>query len=144
MDLTTVIPVNTIRNTLLITLLCACPVALASPMYKWVDEEGNVHYEQFAPTDRASEKLDSKSSEVLPPPQSAGQNKELDQPPPAVTEDEASRVKRQNCEAAKRNLDIYVRHNRIKQPDGSELVLSEEMREEKMRQAEEDIKQFCE
>jgi hypothetical protein len=113
-------------------------------MYKWVDDEGNIHYDQFPPPDRTAEKLKGSTSGGAQPPSKPETKEEThDQPPPAITEDETSRVKRQNCEAAKRNLDIYTRHNKIKQSDGSELVLSEEMREERIQQAEEDIKNFC-
>lgn len=143
MDVKTVMHKQVIRNLALIILLGACSAIQAATMYKWVDEEGNVHYDQSPPTDRESEKLESDTGAKTPNAPDASE-KTADQPPPAPTEDENTRIKKQNCEAARRNRDIYKRSEKIRQPDGTELTLSDEMRAEKLRQVEEDIKKYCE
>jgi hypothetical protein len=143
MDFRIGIPSSLIRNFALIILLGSCSAVQAAAMYKWVDDEGNIHYDQSPPADRESERLEGPET---PSPEATPESaKEVtDQSPPAVTEDENTRIKRQNCEAARRNQELYKRSDKILQPDGSELVLSDEMRAERLRQVAEDIKKFCE
>lgn len=141
MDLSRIMLTPAIRNFALIVLFGLCSATQAATMYKWVDDDGNVHYDQSPPTDRESEKLESKTSTKTPTPAAAEQASDQ---PPKVTEDDNTRIKKQNCEAARRNLEIYKRSAKILQPDGTELVLSDEMRAEKLRQVQEDIKKFCE
>lgn len=144
MDFRTGIPSNFLRNFVFIILLGSCSAVQAAAMYKWVDDEGNIHYDQSPPADRESEKLEGPAgtpSQQTPP---ASTKEGADQAPPAVTEDENTRIKRQNCDAARRNQELYKRSDKILQPDGTELVLSDEMRAERLRQVAEDIKKFCE
>lgn len=142
MDLRQMILTPAIRNFALIVMFGLCSAAQAATMYKWVDDDGNVHYDQSPPSDRESEKLESKTGAKAPTPPTTAEQA-ADQPP-KVTEDENARIKKQNCEAARRNQEIYKRSAKILQPDGTELVLSDEMRAEKLRQVQEDIKKFCE
>jgi len=138
MDVKMVMRTKFIRNIALIVLLGSCSALQAATMYKWVDDEGNVHYDQSPPSDRESEKLESDTGTKAATPPAAPADQ-----PPVITEDENTRIKQQNCEAARRNQDIYKRSEKIRQPDGTELVMSDELRAEKLRQVEEDIKKFC-
>lgn len=143
MDLRTALSINFTRNLLLLALLGGGVGVQAATMYKWVDEEGHVHYDQSPPNNRSSETIKSHTGvEGQPPQESAAE--ETDQTGiPTPTEDKNSRIKQQNCISAKRNKAIYKENNKIRQPDGTEIVLSEEMRAEKLRQVEEDIKKYC-
>jgi len=53
------------------------------------------------------------------------------------------RVKQQNCEVARGNLQTYQDYNSVRQPDGTVVEMSDEMREAKIKEAQEMIDKFC-
>jgi hypothetical protein len=53
------------------------------------------------------------------------------------------RIKQENCEAARRNLTIYQTSAQILQADGTELTLSDEMREAKLKETQQQIEFYC-
>ena len=120
-------------------------------MYKWVDDQGNVQYTQTPPP--------SGKAEVIKPPPPAPVSakqaqKQLDQsreamtpvpPPSADIEADKQRAEtyRFNCEAAKKNLDIYRRHRRMLNDKNEVVVLTDEQRAAKIKEAQEGIKKYC-
>lgn len=131
--------------------LTAAPVAAAG-MYKWVDEDGNVHYSQTPPPSGEAE-------ELKPPPGPAAsgeaieeQRKESEEaltpvPPPTAdieAEEERKRVYKHNCESARRNLEIYKRHRNVIDEEGERVTLSDEQRRARINEANRRIEKFCE
>jgi len=53
------------RIFLISNLMLAMAAATAQPVYKWVDEEGNVHYSQTLPPERARDAHETLNSEGL-------------------------------------------------------------------------------
>lgn len=124
-------------------------------MYKWTDEQGNVHYSQQPPRDKQYEKMkvDKAPRSANTPSEStsatgsgnggtsSGQN-----PESKTVEDEISKnaaVRSQNCEAAKKNLQVYQIYRRVKGEDGKIRVVSEKEREEQIQRSKDAIREFC-
>ena len=123
-------------------------------MYKWVDKEGNVHYSQVPPSDKDAEKIAPPppvpTQPAKPPVQEAAEAMENEQ---KAAEDEAEKRKadeerraelyRKNCEIATENMAIYRTRNRIITPEGEKVRLSDEMRAEKIKAAQEAMDKYC-
>ncbi|PLY16394.1 MAG: hypothetical protein C0631_03890 [Sedimenticola sp.] len=128
-------------------------------MYRWVDESGTTVYSQTPP-------IDGNASEVTvtPAPSSAPAAPQTPEPqqsaapeeatPEAAVDDEAEmarkkaasdKIKAESCAAAKHNLSVYQNagNKLIKTPEGLYERLTDEQREERIKQAEENVKEFC-
>ena len=57
--------------------------------------------------------------------------------------EEGKKIKSQNCEAAKKNLAVYKVYKRIKGPDGKVTALSDEDRQKRIEEAQNQIDLFC-
>jgi hypothetical protein len=120
-------------------------------MYKWVDAQGNVQYTQTPPPNQ--------NAQVIKPPPPApvsaeqaqkqlGQSREdLTPVPPPTADIEADKtqaeINRHNCEAARKNLDIYRRHRRVRNDKNKVVVLTDEQRAAKIKEAQAAIKKYC-
>ena len=134
---------NRVRNCALLLSLLLAPMAFtqAAGLYKWTDENGNVHYGQLPPSEHTAQKL---SPPVNVPAQPAKEEKQTDKIPEEAKRDaEMLRVKQQNCEVARGNLQTYQDYNSVRQPDGTVVEMSDEMREAKIKEAQEMIDKFC-
>jgi hypothetical protein len=140
-----------------VLLLGVFPGVAAAAMYKWVDENGQVQYTQTPPPGGIE------ATEIQPPPEPADQEgtiqreetleKGLDERREArekaatETADEAAyqKEKAQRCEAARHRLDQaqYPLTNFV-DPDGTQRRATEEERQAQIKQAEEQVKKFCE
>lgn len=139
---------------LLICLILLMPQASAAPMYKWVDENGNVHYGEHAPpkarvevikpvrvngTEQddpkdAMKKLREKNKAI----DEARQKTQAEQKKKA---DEQARYKK-NCEIARNNLATYQRTKKIRK--GDQVVrISDEEWQKKVDESRAMIKKFC-
>lgn len=147
-----------IRNKCLFGLLItALSGGASAAMYKWVDEQGNVHYSQQRPPNLEYEK-------VAPPPppsssaaeerkrlesmlenraESREQAAEADKEAAARQAEQARYQK--NCEAAQKNLELYqnLGHKKIVGEDGVAYYPSEEELAEKISTARENIQKYC-
>lgn len=127
-------------------LLLPLSTAQATKLYKWVDQSGQVHYSQSPPAAGQGE-----ASEVEIPRSALGQpQQQITAKEPAadaeaddtdaMTPDE---IRQKNCENARANLEIYQRHERIRQADGQVIELNEESRAARIAEAEGMISEFC-
>jgi hypothetical protein len=126
--------------------------AFAERIYKWVDDQGTTHYGARPPIDRPSQEIRintpqaGQSDASTEPKSSDAQSKAKDEQP--VPE----KIDKRNKEAIARNCDIY-RQNlkvmnesgrvRVQETDGQMRMLPEEERQEKIKQAQEYLKQYC-
>ena len=137
-------------------LLSLTPAVHAAPSYKWTDEQGNVHYSQHPPRDRESQRLNIK----VPRSSTGGQT----QAPSAthnatfgstgsssssgnIAEQESKKnkeLRKQNCEAAKKNLQIYQVSRTIRDPSGKVINLTDSERTAKIEETKKAINNFCE
>jgi hypothetical protein len=114
--------------------------AQAVSLYKWTDEEGNVHYSQSPPEDRNAEEMQVKDEPVPETPEQAMDSA----PPEGIGQDpERLKIRQRKCEIARNNLAVYEASNRVQKEDGSIIVMSEEMRKMKIEEAQEKVKEFC-
>lgn len=140
---------NRIMNyALLVLVLAPATFSQAANLYKWTDEVGTVHYTQIPPTERPSQ--------AIAPEQNTSSNptddKQVEQaadPFPAPeemthVEDTGSSLKHKNCEAAQKNLSTFQSKGKIIQPDGTEMMPSEEMRESMLKEIMQQITTNCE
>ena len=133
--------------------------SLLAKSYKWVDEEGNITYSQTPPPDNRA------STEIEPPPPAAESpekarkrlDTQLQQSDTAraqkkTTSEEAATSRqdaaqnRQNCENARTNLDTLQNtpaNRRFKMESGEFRKYTEEEKDEKVREAKEQIETHC-
>jgi hypothetical protein len=138
------------------SLLCLATPAMAK-LYKWVDENGVTQYTQTPPPK-------GDFSQVKPPPKPAVDpqqaQSEMEKRLEAFQQrrDDAAKSKTEadkqaaeqsekavKCEKARKNLAFLESHPRIRTTDkgGNATLLPEEKRQEKIKQANDAIKEYC-
>ena len=135
-------------------LIASVPVYAA--MYKWVDANGEVHYSQYPP-------VDVNDAQIIKPPSSVDTekaNQELDvqrkgfdklregrlkKAEEQQKENDKLALEKANCEKAKTSLSSFSMRPTVQivQEDGSRVRATEEERQEKIREANEKIKEWC-
>lgn len=135
----------------ILLLFIACN-SQAAGIQKWVDENGQVHYGDSPPAQIKAESVNvtrPPSNPGKPLPRFSGSDAEAkpeaqhpDQKPPAETSEEQAV---QACEQAQKDLAVMNRSTRIrlKQADGTTRYMTAEEIEERRKQTEADIEQFC-
>lgn len=138
------------RIIFVISLLAFAASANAA-MYKWVDEEGNVHYSQKRPETKEYKKIKKQAT-----PKSAGQplyqgsntapGKNTKPANKAIAEKETAKNEAQrqkNCAGAKQNLEAYQIYRRFKDKDGNAVRIDDAERDKKIKESQEAISSFC-
>jgi hypothetical protein len=147
-----------------ISVICALlvfttpsPAADSQKMYKWTDDQGEVHYSQFPPPGRKTEKLQPPP----PPPESPNASgNDLQQQLDAVEQQnqeqlqgakdaqqwaQIQKIRRDNCKTAHQNLDSLQRSGNVRYmgPDGKVMRLTEEERQKRIDETNAQIKENC-
>ena len=126
-------------------------------IYKWVDDEGNIHYGQQRPASAKSEKMriqhhapNDSSTYKRPGAKEGEENKEekasetaKDKKKPETAAEKKRRMVA--CAQAKKNLQTMQSVGRIrsKDKDGNASYISQEQKEAKMKQSRELINKHC-
>lgn len=145
---------NFTTRILCFSLLACFSLTTSAAMYKWVDEDGNVHYSEKPPpgdievqTIKPPPKVDSeKANQALQ--EQLDQLKALEEgkepKEQAVTEEELA-VKKHNCELGKDKLQRLQDNPRVytEAEDGTRTRLGEEEREARIQEAQQMIKDNC-
>lgn len=149
------------------SLAIACAVAAmtftggatASEIYKWIDEDGNVHYED-RPSGAASEqridityrrtdndavrqrvqaRVDAQTAREEKKSVAAAADKEAADN--AVAQEERQKA----CERSRARLESYLQSSRLyrTEANGERVYLDDEQRQEARRKAEEQVTEFC-
>lgn len=141
-----------------VTLMMALLIPTVNAVtYKWHDANGRVVYSQTPPRDgTAYETLDTiKPSHTSPAPVPTPETskavadmkaraKERDKEADLAAEQAKNKELRQDkCKAARENLDTYTVYKRIRQPDGSVVRVPDDVREQKIKEYTEAVKEFC-
>ena len=146
------------RAPLLATAILILATAAQAGIYKWVDENGQVHYGERPPAGAEYRTV----APAPPPASSAPEEKQrlektqefLDtsrkareeaKTKAAAEKAEAERRKK-NCAAARKNLEILTYatgRKRIPGPDGVARKLTEEERQARMAEARKQIEKYC-
>lgn len=144
-------------HTKLLASLFAClllPAVQAAPIYKWVDEQGTQHFSSEPPASMDAQKISvqtprSPSQPVSAPVPSAKTDdapsqQDIDQQVRKQVAQENEELKQQ-CTRLRTNLSQLKNNPRLlAEIDGQTVRLSEEQRQERIRETEEQIRQFCE
>jgi len=141
----------------LLLVATASPAADSQNMYKWTDDQGEVHYTQFPPPGRQVEILHG----VRPPDQSsetAGNDlqkqleaveqqndKQQQETKDADQKADIQKIRKTNCEAAHQNLVNLNRGGNVRYmgADGKVMRLTEEERQKRIDEANQQIKENC-
>ena len=133
--------------------------AMASEIYKWTDEDGNVHYED-RPTGAATEerlqltyrRTDSSSvNQRIQARMNRQAERDEARSAAAAAEQEAAESaaaaaeRQQACERARARLETYLQSRRLYRTDenGERVYLDDAERQEARQKAEEQITEFC-
>lgn len=133
--------------------------ATASEIYKWTDEDGNVHYED-RPTGAATEErlqltYRRTSSSAVNQQVQARLNREAEREEArsaaAAAQQEAAEKaaaaaeRQQACERARARLETYLQSRRLYRTDenGERVYLDDAQRQEARQKAEDQITEFC-
>ncbi|WP_083700296.1 DUF4124 domain-containing protein [Shewanella sp. UCD-KL12] len=135
-------------------LLFASPSS-ATVIYKWVDKDGVTHYSQQIPEGHEqqskSKKIYSEDIEpkligtVAPTPRKEEEQTQAQQDAALINENDKEQAK-EICKNAKYNLDLLTTHTKLNSKDGETgavTAVTEEQRQEKIKQQKERIKLFC-
>ena len=141
----------------LLVVATASPADDTQDIYKWTNDQGEVQYTQFPPAGRPVEILHG----IKPPdqsPESAGNDlqKQLDameqqnekqqqETRDAEQRAEIQKIRKSNCETAHRNLVNLNRGGNVRYmgPDGKVMRLTEEERQQRIDEANKQIKENC-
>ncbi|MDQ2693943.1 MAG: DUF4124 domain-containing protein [Pseudomonadota bacterium] len=147
-------------------LILSTAPAPRADIYKWKDEDGNVHYtatpppageyEVFgrsstppaAPAGEGAPEPDSDPAAAEPPPDAEPPPApEIQDEPPAAIQpiDDQAAQRDEYCQRARTNLDILENYEVVSRPDdqGQPVVLDDEQRQQALRQARKDVEYFC-
>jgi hypothetical protein len=145
--------------TLAVAALAFATGVQANEIYKWTDEDGNVHYEDRpsgAPTEerlalnyartnsgavqqRVAARHERQASRAEAKSQAEAAERE------AAENAAAAEDRKQACERARARLETYLQSPRLYRTDanGERVYLDDEQRQEARRKAEEQVTEFC-
>lgn len=138
-----------ILSTLALALLIASANLHADKVYKWVDDEGVVHYGTRAPSDRETSSFTPHTGHSEPVTYDYGQDEEEKERRSAQNKgEEEERVTLpdpERCEAARNNLRALNNFGRVrvKNADGEVHYLTEEEQQERIKEAQQVIDEAC-
>jgi uncharacterized protein DUF4124 len=131
---------------LLLTMIMIFASSASAGLYKWVDNEGNVHYSQKRPRDKQYKRIKApapapESSKPLY--QSSKQNKKAGNVVASETA-KNEKIRATNCAKAKKNLNSYTVYRRIRDKDGKVTILDDKVRAQRIEDAKKAISEYCE
>ena len=126
-------------------------------VYKWIDEDGQVHYSQQPPPGQQAEMIKAPPPPAIDPAkaqqeidtlieqQKADELASEDKTIQAGKEQERANQLKANCQAAKRNLKAYQDNpgRRLMDDKGNVTRPTEEERQQKIRESQQKVKEFC-
>ena len=145
------------RSTLVALALTLATASAHAAMYKWTDQNGNVQYGQFPPTGVQAERISASGTthKVEAPagksPQQRLQEMEQQQKQQegeateARVAQERKDLRQQNCKIAQKNLAVLKEggHHRVRLPDGTVTYLTDEQKQQRIDQANQQVKDNC-
>lgn len=139
-----------------VALVICLEDGLAAGVYRWVDEQGKVHYGDRPPKKAASTPIEIESAPVPAPDDDERRRKtrrlldamesERDRDKQEAAQARADKARQEtNCRSARRRVELYQRANNISRrgPDGERTYLSEKEREQALAQARSLVDRWC-
>lgn len=131
------------RILLLATMMIFASSAFAG-LYKWVDDDGNVHYSQKRPANQQFKTLKAPPAPENNKPLYNSTLKQTKGDNTARSETANNKeIRDENCAIAKKNLKVHQIYRRIKDKDGKLKVVNDDERAENIKQAQQAISEFC-
>lgn len=141
----------------LISVSMLLSVDAYADIYKWVDKDGQMHYAETPPADQQAQKI------VTPPPppidpnqaqqpiddlimqQKADEQEQQQQQRDQAQTAEIEAQRKKNCEISRHNLQQYQDNpgRRMMDAQGNVTQLTEEMRQKKIEEMQQQIQQYC-
>ena len=144
-------------STVVALALTLAAASAHAAMYKWTDQNGTVQYGQFPPTGVQAERISASGTthKVEAPDGKSPQQRlqELEQQQ-KQQEGEAAEargaqqrqdLREQNCKIAQKNLAVLQEdgHHRVRLPDGTVTYLTDEQKQQRIDQANQQVKDNC-
>lgn len=128
-----------------------------SGIYKWVDDNGEIHYSQNSPVGRDAKKMKSAAPQPVVDPvddKHASQHAEVmnersaseeDVAATEISKEENDKLINENCAAARKNLAAFQQgmNKSYMSPDGKVVQLTEEVRLQRISESEQKIEKYC-
>jgi hypothetical protein len=141
----------------LLVFTVSSPAADSQNMYKWTDDQGEVHYTQFPPPGRKTEIMQPPPPPAEPPTGSENDlqkqldtikqqnDKQLQETREADQQAEIQKIRKKNCETAHKNLMNLNRGGNVRYmgPNGEAIRLTEEERQKRIDETNQQIKENC-
>ncbi len=146
---------------LVVSLLWSVSTVVCAGVYKWVDENGRVHYGERPPTTATQTKPMNLKPSYISPAESRGQDsaktseqeqkKENDKQQQALHEAEQATAKKNkeirehNCKVARTSLNVLTTGGRVFRTDdnGNRVYVSDEQRGGEIQDAREQVDEWC-
>lgn len=136
--------------------LTAFQAGLAAGVYRWVDENGEVHYGDRPPSNTESTRMEIESAPAPAPEDGERRLKtqrlldalesqrDRDKQKAAQAKADEARQER-NCQSARRQVALHQRANSVfrRGPDGERIYLSDEERKQALARARTLVDQWC-
>ncbi len=133
----------------------------SQPIYKWKDDKGNIKYTQTKPPHGVSyETINQRVSDSKPISERGNEqsaestNSMSSSQDEVIAKQEAQKksiaaqnkeIARKNCTIAKNNLEVLESRTRVQiEENGERRMLTDTEREERLKQARENVKKYCE
>jgi len=131
------------RILLFTTMMILASTAFAG-LYKWVDDEGNVHYSQKPPENKPYKtiKAPPPAPQTSKPVEFSEEESDIEKTIKAETA-KNQKLREENCAIGKNNLKSYQTFRRIRSKDGSVRVIDDKERKEQIESAKQLIRDFC-
>ena len=130
---------------LFLATLMIVSLSASAGLYKWVDDEGNVHYSQKRPANQQFKRLKEPApapADAKPLYQTTGSSSKASET--ATSESAKNKAIRiSNCEKAKKSLNNYQIHRRMRDKDGNVTVLDDKVRASQIESAKAAISNYC-
>ena len=130
---------------LLLTAIMIFASSASAGLYKWVDDEGNVHYSQKRPRDQQFKRLKAPP----PAPDNAKtlykSNKPAEKSGKTAASETAKNkeIRAKNCAQAKKKLTNFQVHRRMRDKDGNVAVIGDKERTKQIENATKAISNYC-
>lgn len=134
-------PFNPLVTTLILMLIMS-PSAMGAGIYKWVDENGKIHYGSQRPEDAKAKKMKLHVPEPAAKPEpTEDDEKKVD----LSDEDKASQERKAYCETERKRLKTVAKNKQIHKKDanGKVIKMSSNEREERLNKIKANISKYC-
>lgn len=116
-------------------------------LYKWTDDDGNVHYSQKRPRNQEFKRLKApptpENNQPLYQSSSPSKSSKGSKKTSKAETDKNLKLRSQNCARSKKNLQVYQIYRRVRDKDGNVKILDDAERARNIENAKRSIEEYC-